>query len=119
MHDGVAVLTKALEVVEREGDVGVVDVLWREVDDVVHNLGGLELAVGVASLARAGRDDAERRVDWRLHVRLAVMQPSRRMIEGDRPVLCHYDPLCSGGPIAPSNPQHVVFHRLLYHNMLT
>lgn len=76
MHDGVAVLAEALEVVERERDVRVVDVLRCEVDDVVDDLRWPHLANRVASLADSGRDDAERSVNRRVHVRLAVVNPS-------------------------------------------
>ena len=76
MHDGMAVLAKALEVVERERDVGVVDVLRREVDDVVDDLSWPHLANRVAALADSGRDYAEWSVNRRVHVRLAVVNPS-------------------------------------------
>ena len=92
MDRSVAVLAEPLEVVVRERDARVIDVVRVEVDDVVYNLGGLELALLVASLTHHRRDQAERRVERALHVVVAVATPRGRMIEGYRPLLGH---ICS------------------------
>ena len=95
MHERMAVLAESLEVVERQRHVRIVNVLRSQVNDVVNHLCWHKLSVFIAAFAHHGRDDTEWRVNGPLHVGLAVVKPSWRMIEGDGPILCHYDQLPS------------------------
>lgn len=95
MDERMAVLAQTLEVVEGEGHIGVVDVLRSEVNDVMDDLGGLQFAIRIAALAHQWRNKAEWRLDGPLHVCLAIVSPSWRMIEGDGPILRHYSQLPS------------------------
>ena len=95
MDERMAVLAQTLEVVEGEGHVGVIDVLRRKVDDMMNDLGWLQLAVRVTTLAHQWGNKAEWRFNGTLHVCLAIVSPSWRMIEGDGPILRHYSHLPS------------------------
>lgn len=77
MNGGVTVLAKTLEVIERERDVWVIDVLWRQMDDVVNHLGRSQPAVLIATLAHQWRHKAKWGVNCALHIGFAVMLPCR------------------------------------------
>ena len=89
MDRRVAVLAEALEVVERERHMRVVDVLRRQVDLVVDHLRRTHDAVGVAAFAEAGRNHPPRGVDDAPHVCLAVAKPCGTRIELLGPILRH------------------------------
>ena len=113
MDLGVAVLAQALEVGEAEGDVGIVDVLGREVDLVVHDPGRYQLSPLEAALAHAGRDGAHRGLDGLHEVGLAVLEPPYVVIEGGRESLRQSDTTSQLGLCPTGRARHSAATRRL------